>query len=621
MSVPGTMGKILMVDLDTQQTSVETPSDDVYLGYLGGYGLGAYYLFRLQKAGVDPLGPENHLGFFAGVLTGTSGITANRYVVVAKSPKTGTFGDANSGGSFGPAMKAAGFDGVIVKGVSPKPVILLLQDGRPQLLPAEEWWGLDCHAVEDKAQELYGPKARSASIGPPGQRMNLLSCVINDRGRAAGRSGLGAVMGSKRLKAIIAVGDAQVTMADPEGMKQAMKKHREFMRQQGFYEVLHRYGTSGITAASCASGDTPIKNWGGVPDDFPTAGKISDDAVQAIQKKKWGCWQCPISCGGLTAVEEGPYASDTHKPEYETLGAFGTMCLNDNLESINLCNELCNRYGLDTISTGCTVAFAVECYENGLITADDTGGLELSWGNHQAIVEITRQIAEGRGFGGKVLADGMKVAAERIGKGAERYAVHVQGEEVPMHDPRLNPGLATSYKMDATPGRHTQMSAWTVEGEFAPPGLVSQQIERYKYTGKSEVHRVVSAHHHASSAAGMCLFAWSNLRPQCLPDSLTYTTGKKYTLAEVQQIGDRIAALRMAFNIREGLRNVDFKVPGRMIGSPPLESGPLQGVTVDMATQVREYLEAVGWDTETGVPKKETLLELGLDFVAAELHP
>jgi aldehyde:ferredoxin oxidoreductase len=475
--------------------------------------------------------------------------------------------------------------------------------------------------VEDKTQELYGPKARSACIGPAGERVSLLSCIINDKGRAAGRSGLGAVMGSKKLKAIVAVGDAKPAMADQEGMKQSMKQHRQFMKEQGFYEVLAKYGTSGITAASCASGDTPIKNWGGVPDDFPGAGKISDDAVQAIQKKKWGCWQCPIACGGLTAVEQGPYASDTHKPEYETLGCFGTMCLNDNLESINLCNELCNRYGLDTISTGCTVAFAIECYENGLITAEETGGVELTWGNHQAIAEITRQIAQGDGFGGRVLGDGMKAAAERIGKGAEEYAIHVQGEEVPMHDPRLNPGLATSYKMDATPGRHTQMSAWTVEGGFAPPGLVDGEVERYAYSGKANLYRVVAAHHHVNSAAGLCMFSWCNLRAEALTDSLTYTTGKNYTLDDVQQVGDRIAALRMAFNIREGLRNVDFKVPGRMIGSPPLESGPLEGVIVDIDTQIHEYLEAMGWDTETGVPKKETLLELGLDFAAAELHP
>lgn len=621
MPVPGTMGKILLVDLETQQISVETPSDDLYLDYLGGYGLGAYYLFKLQKPGVDPLGPENHLGFFNGLLTGTSGITANRYVVVAKSPKTATFGDANSGGSFGPAMKAAGFDGVIFKGQSEKPVYLLLRDGTAELLPADDWWGLDSHQVEDKTQQLYGDSARSACIGPAGERLSLLSCIINDKGRAAGRSGLGAVMGSKKLKAIVAVGKADVAVADPSGMKAAIKKHRGLMFETEGYKFFNQYGTSGFTAACCASGDTPIKNWGGIPEDFPNAARISDDAVQAIQKRKWGCWKCPITCGGLTQVEQGPYASDTHKPEYETLGAFGTMCLNDNLESINLCNEYCNRYGLDTISVGCTVAFAIECFVNGLLTTDDTDGLELTWGNHRAIAEVTRQIAAGEGFGGKVLGDGMQAAVERIGPDAQQYAVHVAGEELPMHDPRLNPGLATSYKMDATPGRHTQMSAWTVEASFCPPGLIDEEFDKYNYSGKGNVHRVVSAHHHVSSAAGMCMFAWCNLQADCLTDSLTCTTGKQYTLDDVQKMGDRIAALRMAFNVREGVRNIDLNVPARMIGSPPLQGGPLAGVTVDIDLQIKEYLQAMGWDTQTGAPTKETLESLGLDFAAAELYP
>ena len=621
MPVPGTMGKILMVDLDTQEISVETPSDDLYLTYLGGYGLGAYYLYKLQKPGVDPLGPENHLGFFTGVLTGTPGITSNRYVVVAKSPKTGTWGDANSGGSFGRAMKRAGFDGVILKGISEKPVYLLLQDGEAKLVPADDWWGMDTHEVEDKTQELYGKDARSACIGPPGERMHMLSCIINDKGRAAGRSGLGAVMGSKKLKAIVAAGDAEISVADLEGMKASMKEHRDFMKEQPFFDVLAEHGTSGITAAACATADTPIKNWGGVPEDFPSVEKISDDNVKAIQKRKWGCWKCPIACGGLTEVEEGEYKSDTHKPEYETLGSFGTMCLNDNVESINLCNEYCNRYGLDTISAGCTVAFAIECYENGVLTKEDTDGLELTWGNAEAIAELTRQIAMGEGFGGKVLADGEKAAAERIGKGAEQYAIHVGGEELPMHDPRLNPGLATSYKMDATPGRHTQMSAWTLEGGFSPPGLVKGEFEQREVEGKGEVYRTIAAHHHVMSAAGMCIFSWCVMRPESVTDSLKYSTGKDYTLDEVQEMGDRITALRTAFNVREGFSSIDLDVPGRMIGAPPLESGPIEGVTVDIDTQIRDYLDAMGWDTETGVPTKETLDGLGLDFVSADLHP
>jgi len=619
MAMPGTMGRILFVDLSNHELSVETPGDEVYLRYLGGYGLGAYYLYKHQKPGVDPLSPDAMLGFFTGVLTGTPTITGNRYFVVAKSPKTGTWGDANSGGDFGPAMKAAGFDAVLFRGASPKPVYLLLRDGQAELLPADDWWGQDTNVVEDKVQELYGKKSGVACIGPPGERMALLSCIINDRGRAAGRSGLGAVMGSKKLKAVVAVGDAKPALADPKALKESINRHRDFLRQQGFFKVLSDYGTAGLTASSVASADAPIKNWAGSPEDFPTAAKISDDRVIAIQKRKYACWRCPIGCGGETVVEEEPFESHTHKPEYETLAAFGAMCLNDDLASINRANEICNRGGLDTISTACTVAFAIECYENGLISDEDTGGIQLTWGNATAIVEITRQIAEGTGFG-KVLADGAKAAAERIGKGAEQYAVHVGGEEVPMHDPRLNPGLATSYKMDATPGRHTQMSAWTVEGEFAPPGLVSEKIEKYTYSGKGGVHARVSNNFHAATSAGMCLFAWSCLSPEALVEALGYATGHPYTLDELQQAGARIAALRMAFNLREGVRNVDLPMHGRLVGNPPLKSGPVAGVTIDLDTQVRDYLAAMGWDPDSGVPTRETLQSLDLDFVTADLH-
>ncbi len=619
MAVPGTMGKILLVDLANQQITVETPSDDIYLKYLGGYGLGAYYLYRMQKPGVDPLGPEAHLGFFTGMLTGTAAITGNRYFVVGKSPKTGGWGDANSGGTFGPIFKTAGFDGVIFKGISPTPVYLLLRDGEAELLPADEWWGMDTNDLEDRVKEQYGPKAGVACIGPPGERMSLLSCVINDKGRAAGRSGLGAVMGSKRLKAIVAVGQQPVTMADAEGMKESISKHRALMKEQGVFGVLHQYGTAGLTAGSVAAADCPIKNWAGSPEDFPNAAKISDDEVMAIQKRKYACWRCPIGCGGETVVEDGPHASASHKPEYETLGAFGAMCLNDDLASINKCNEICNRQGLDTIGTACTVAFAIECYENGLVSDADTGGIQLNWGNAEAIVKITEQIASGEGFG-KVLADGAKLAAERIGKGAEQYAIHVGGEELPMHDPRLSPGLALSYKMDATPGRHTQMGVWTVEAQFAAPGLVTEEFDKYTYSGKGKIHRTVSGNFHTATSAGMCMFAWCCLKPDALVDSLSFTTGHQYTLEDVQTMGDRIANLRIGFNLREGVRNVDFEVPGRAIGSPPLENGPVAGVTVDNQTQVREYLEAMGWDPQTGVPEKETLKDLGLEFMIADLH-
>ncbi len=623
MPVPGTAGRILVADLTNGTSRIEHPDDDVYLTYLGGYGLGSYLLYRTQAAGADPLGPANTLGFFTGLLTGTGGITSNRYVVVGKSPKTGGWGDANSGGSFGPAMKAAGLDGILITGQSPTPVYLLYRDGKAEILPADDWWGLDTTETDERVAQAYGPNARAACIGPAGEKMSLLSCVINEKYRAAGRSGLGAVMGSKRLKAVVVVGpdNFDFPIADAEGYKQAMAEHREFLKTQPRYTIMRQYGTCGSMAGLVAKGDTPVRNWSGVGErDFPSVKQISDDAVIALETKKYACWRCPMACGGLTEVTDGPFAASGHKPEYETLGAFGSMCLNDDLASIHLCNDLCNRFGMDTISTGATVAFAIECFENGMITPNDTGGIELRWGNAEAIVEITRAIGRREGFGA-VLADGTKKAAERIDKGADQYAMQVGGEELPMHDPRLVPGAATSYKMDATPGRHTQIGTWILELGTGPPDLVEQPQPQHHYPGKGKAHARINNYFHAAQSAGMCMFALLTLKPTALSDSLTCVTGHEFTLDGVLTRGARIAAVRTAFNHREGVRNVDFQLPDRVIGRPPLDAGPAAGRTIDVDVQVADYLAAMGWDAETGAPTKETLEKLGLDFVAADLYP
>src|SRR3990170_88035 len=287
MAVPGTMGKIVLVDLAGGQTRFEHPDDDVYLTYLGGYGLGSYLVYKMQARGADPLGPKNTLGFFTGLLTGTGGITSNRYVVVAKSPKTGGWGDANSGGTFGPMMKSAGLDGIVITGQSEKPVYLLYRDGKAEIVPADDWWGLDTAELDDRVAQRYGPNARAASIGPAGEKMSLLACVINEKYRAAGRSGLGAVMGSKKLKAVVVVGDGKfdVPVADAEGYKRAMREHREFLKTQPRWAVMRQYGTCGSMAGLLAKGDTPVKNWSGAGErDFPTVRKISDDAVIALER-------------------------------------------------------------------------------------------------------------------------------------------------------------------------------------------------------------------------------------------------------------------------------------------------------------------------------------------------
>ena len=619
MALKGVMGKVLFVDLGSGQVTAETPADEVYQKYIGGYGLGAYMLFTRQPGGVDPMGPEAMLGLLTGPLTGTRAITGNRFVMVGKSPKTGTWGDANCGGKLGPTLKWAGIDGVFFKGISERPVIFVVENGEGRLEDAEQVWGLDTNQTERQLQARFGRHSQVASIGPAGERKSLLACVINELGRAAGRSGLGAVMGAKRLKAVVAVGKGDVPVADPDRMNRLRKEHMALQKDHNFYKVLSTFGTSGITAGSAEGGDSPLKNWKGTAQDFPTVTKISDESVVAIQEKKYGCWLCPIACGGHVKVQQGKYAGlEGHKPEYETLAAFGSMTLSDDLPSIARVNNICNEYGMDTISTGCTVAFAFECYEQGVISKEDTGGLELTWGNAEAMVALTEQIAKAEGFG-KVLGDGMKVAAERIGKGAGQYAMHCHGEELPMHDPRLNPGIASSFTLDATPGRHTQGGAWFQEAEFAPANLPYAPVERYEYSGKAECHRVLSSFLHVVNAAGQCMFGACTIESRALPEFLSAALGKEISLDEVLQIGDRIAALRVAFNVREGVMPRDVTLPRRVLGSPPLEAGQTEGVTVDLETQQREYLEYVGWEVETGKPKKETVRRLGLDFVAEQI--
>lgn len=622
MAVQAVMHRLAFVDLSAGTAQVEEIPDGLYLDYLGGYGLGAYVLFTRQKANVDPWGPDNMLGFVAGPLTGTDAITGNRFAVVGKSPKTMTWGDANCGGDFGPALKRAGLDGIFFEGIAQKPMYVEIAGGKVVLHDAGNLWGLDSNETEDALQEHYGTEAKVACLGPAGERASLLACIMNAKGRAAGRSGLGALMGSKRVKALVAVPTMAIEVADAVRMKDI--RHRviaeHFNEDNEPYVLFSTYGTPGFMAPSVATGDAGIKNWAGTQGDFPNAAQISDESVIAYQAKKYGCWNCPIRCGGHMKIESGPYACEHHKPEYETLASFGSMCLNDNVESIIRINEICNRAGLDTISTGCTIAYAMECYERGLITTADTGGLDLTWGNTDAIVKLTEQIAGGEGFGGDVLGMGVKAAAEKIGKGTEELAIHVQGEEVPMHDPRCFPSLGASYLLDATPGRHTQYGGWMDEANFAPPGLLRQHItDKYAYTGKADISKRVTCFGHAINAAGVCMFGMGICPASSLGEFMTAATGTEFATEDLVAIGERIANLRLAFNIREGLDNLSFKIPGRILGTPPLKVGPTKGVTVDNETQVREYLAAMGWDQHTGRPTKETLNRVGLDFVAEEI--
>jgi aldehyde:ferredoxin oxidoreductase len=600
----GYMGKFLFVNLSTGKIEEEIPDESILRDFIGGYGIGSRILYSRQQGGVDPLGPENTIGFVTGPLTGTQATFSGRYGVVTKSPLTGTWGDSNSGGNFGPHVKFAGYDAVFIKGISEKPVYLLLDDGKAEIRDAGHLWGKDNFSTEDALKEELGEDTESVSIGLSGEKLSLISCIITKRGAAAGRSGVGAVMGSKKIKAVAARGQQEVIVADAELVTKLRKEHIAAMREsKGTNETLegfHKYGTSNVAASFAHNGDTPVKNWGGIGIyDLPDVSGLTGDAAIANIERRTGCWHCPVACEGRLKAGEGEYKypAGTRRVEYETQATFGTMCLNNNTESINMVNHLCNYYGLDTISTGCTIAFAMECYENGIITKEDTDGIELTWGNHRAIVAMTEKMAKREGFG-DILADGVRAAARRIGKGAEQYAIHIGGQELGMHDPKFPSGpeatSAARYQMDATPGRHTQMS-------FGPGSFTT----------------------HVANASGFCLFAdlVGGNTIEYITEFMSAVTGWERSVDELLKCGERIANMRHVFNLREGINPLKYEVHPRIIGRPPQSDGPLVGVTADIEAQVYHSLGQLDWSRETTRPSRKKLLELGMDDVADDLWP
>jgi len=603
----GYIGKILFVNLATGELMDEVLDEKLCYDFIGGYGIGARIIYSRQKPGVQPLGHENTLGFMTSPLTGTPAVASSRYAVMGKSPLTGGWGDANSGGDFSPYLKFAGYDGIFITGASEKPVYLLIKDSKAEIRDATHLWGKDTYETEDMLRAEHGKQTHSACIGPSAEKLSLISGIITKRGSAAARSGLGAVMGSKKLKAVTVSGRQEVPIADSETVN---RLRREFIADlkgiqflgSSFLELQHKYGSSVGIMPAIEMGGAPIKNWSGVAIvDFPDRSNLSGEAAVANQARNEGCWHCPVACKGILKEGAGDYKykAGARRPEYETLGSFGAMCLNNNTESIAMANDICNRHGIDTISTGTTIAFAIECYENGLITKADTDGIELTWGNHRAIVAMAEKMARREGFG-DILADGVMVAAERIGKGAQQYAVHIGGQELGMADPKLNlPGIgdrgsAARYQMDATPGRHIQ--------GFGPSGFQP----------------------HFMSAAGFCFQGgYSRIADpnRYIVGFMSAVTGWDRSMDELLKAGERIANMRHAFNLREGINPLNWEVHPRIIGNPPLEAGPHANVTVDIKAQVYWNLGALDWDRVTTKPSKKKLLELELDDVAKDLWP
>jgi len=596
----GYMGKLLFVDLSTGEINIETPDDSLYRDFVGGYGLGARILYSRQKGGEDALGPGNILGMVTGPLTGSPAPMGCRFQVVAKSPNTSGWGDSNCGADFGPNLKFSGYDAIFFSGIADMPVYLSIDNGKAELKDASHLWGKDTFQTEDILQETHGKTAAVMTIGLAGEKCSLLACIITHKGSAAGRSGLGAVMGSKRLKAVVVKGEFPVPLADPERVSNLRKEYLPNLRSP-ISQALHTWGTAIHAASSIHSGDTPIKNWGGVGViELPDVSGMEKEVINNNIDKLTGCWHCPVACRGTykEGTGEYKYPAGTKRFEYETAAAFGGMCLNTNAEAVKMANHLCNYYALDTIATGTTLAFAMECYEHGLITSHDTGGVELKWGNHQAMIQMLEKIAHRQDFGA-VLADGVKKAAERIGKGAEEFAVHINGAELGFHDPKFDfpafAGTPTSakYAMDAAPGRHT--------AGFGPTFFQGFFL----------------------NAAGMCLHfnTMPVNRDKFLVDFMFAITGWDRSMDELLKCGERIENIRHLFTLREGDNPLKRAVHGRIIGSPPFTEGPLAGVTADLEAQVYWNLGALDWDRVTTKPSKKKLIELGMPDIAEELWP
>ncbi|MBN1832724.1 MAG: aldehyde ferredoxin oxidoreductase family protein [Deltaproteobacteria bacterium] len=619
------MGKMLFVDLDNMKTHDEEISEELARQYIGGYGLGARIILERMQQGVDPLSPGNIFGIGTGPLTLSGMVSSCRHTTMGKSPLTGYWGDANSGGNFANAFKGSGYDMVFFEGRANHPVYLLIRDGKAKIKKAEHIWGKDTATTDEIIrQENDDSGLKIVSIGTAGEKLSRIAAVINDSGRAAARSGLGAVMGSKNLKAVACSGSLKPDIHDKPEVSRLVKEMLTLAKSNpsGMYLGLSSTGTPGAMIPHMMEHDVPIKNWNGNNvEDFPEErwGNVAWDGMEKYAVKKYACTGCPIACGHILRVDQGKYPVErVHKPEYETLAAFGTMCLNDHMESLIYANELCNMHGLDTISAGTTIAFAIECFENGILTKTDTDGIELTWGNSQAIIDVLKKMCVREGIG-DLLAEGAMRASAEIGRGSEQFAMHVGGEMVPMHDPRCTPGWGATYVSDPAPARHVRGGTAFVESGpvnetlYQALGLPTK-VEKYNPEGKGEMHAVLAGWQHLVNSSGMCLFGADAL-PFSLIDFLKAATGWDLTYDELINTGKRISTLLHGFNLREGFKPSDFTIPPRVAGNPPLKAGALKDRTVDIEGLKRQYYEAMGFDVDTGAISKERINALGLQIV------
>lgn len=603
----GYMGKTLYVDLSKAKVAEKPLNLQIARKFIGGRGLGVRILYdELKMGGINPYGPENVVIFATGPLTGTVAPSSGRYCVVTKSPLTGTCLDTHAGGRFGPELKYAGYDAIIVTGRSKNPVYLWIDDKDVVLRDARHLWGKVVSETEQMIKEEIGDEEiKIASIGPGGEKLVSFACVMNDLHRAAGRGGAGAVMGSKNFKAIAVRGTGGVKIADFETFMEvvdeayeALKKHRT----TGISGTLPKYGTAGILNNMNEHGILPTRNFQtGV---FEGAEKISGEEIaKTILKRNKACASCIIRCARFCVVEIGPYTGTTlEDPEYENCWSFGAQCGVDRLDAIAKANLICNEYGIDTISAGNAIGFAMECFERGLIKLEDTDGIRLKFGDFEAMVAMTEKIALKEGFG-SILAQGVEKAAEIIGKGASSFAMHIKGMEMPAYDPRGAKGQGLAYATSNRGACH--LRAYIIKYEILGTPFYA---DRFSTEGKARLVVETQDEYSVIDSLILCIRIPLAVSMEVSARLLTAATGWNFTVEGLMKAGERIYNMERLFNAREGFSRKNDTLPSRILREK-MPEGPAKGHVVELDGMLDEYYSIRGWNKD-GVPTKEKLREL-----------
>ena len=597
--------RILRADLRSGRfTDQEVPKKD-QVDYLGGRGLAAKMLYEENKPGVEPCDPENRLIFMTGPYTGTYGAFTAFYNVTTKSPLTGAILSAHSGGHWGPMLRKTGYDGIVFKGRASNPMYLVITDAGPELRDASDLWGRDVFDTISELEKRH-EKARATVIGPAGERKARYAAIMNDMHRAAGRGGAGAVMGSKNLKAIVVHGTKDVPQAEPEKLKESFKAATQTVKEKS--AAFMKYGTSMVVGITGKAGTIPTRNL--QTGHFPEYEKIGGDSLVNNHKKKdVACARCPLHCGNLTKAEKD-YQVETEGPEYETLAMFGANLGNPNLESIIMANDLCNRYGIDTISCADTIACAFELFEKGILTQKDTGGMGLTWGDHRAIVKLVEMTGKGEGFGALV-GEGSRKLADRFGPEARKYAMNVKGMEFPGYDPRGIQGMALAFATSTRGACHLRATMYV-------PELFQGVLDRFTVKGKAKTLKEMQELFTVLDCMVLCKFGARNAFANSWDNFVSLAnaaTGLGYTVDGLKQVGARSWTVERLFNLREGLGKKDDTLPDRFF-TLPIHDGPSKGAVVnreDFEREIDAYYRLWGWDAN-GVPTKEALEALGITF-------